>query len=372
MSAKKGGDAKKYPPIEGKFCRVERGEVDMDQGALSKFAACGGCASKLAPDALRDLVAQIPKCSDPRLLVGYETSDDAAVFQLRDDLALIHTTDFFAPMVGDPYLFGKIAAANALSDVYAMGGTVTTALNLVAFPEGEDLAILAEILRGGAEKVQEAGGVLCGGHSISDAVPKYGLSVTGTAHPAQIWRNNTCQIGDKIILTKPLGVGMITAAHKHGQVSEASYRAATESMETLNKYAMEAARGFRIHACTDVTGFGFLGHLNEMVTPAYSVRVDAGAVPYIPEALRLAEEFLITSGGMKNRKFLTDSVVMHSVSPAMEEVLHDPQTSGGLLLSVHPADAADLLAELAELSLPSAIVGEVVVREEANVVVCGS
>jgi len=372
MSAKKGGIATKYPPIEGKFCRAWRGGVDMEQGALSTFAACGGCASKLAPDVLRDLVAQIPKFADARLLVGYETSDDAAVFQLRDDLALIHTADFFAPMVGDPYLFGKIAAANALSDVYAMGSTVTTALNLVAFPEGEDLAILAEILRGGAEKVQEAGGVLCGGHSISDAVPKYGLAVTGTVHPVQIWRNNTCQIGDKIILTKPLGVGMITAAYKYGQVGETSYWAAVQSMKTLNKYPMEIARSFRVHACTDVTGFGFLGHLNEMVTPAYSIRVESGTVPYIPEALRLAAEFLITSGGMKNRKFLADSVVMHGVSAAMEEVLYDPQTSGGLLLSVHPADAADLLAVLSGLTLPSAIVGEVIARGDANVIVCGS
>lgn len=343
----------------------------MHKGTLSQFAPCGGCASKLAPGTLRDLVAQIPTPTDARLLVGFETSDDAAVYQISDDQALIHTTDFFPPMVDDPYLFGKIAAANALSDIYAMGGTVTTALNLVAFPESGDLSILAEILRGGAEKVQEAGGVLCGGHSISDTTPKYGLSVTGTVHPAQILRNNTCQIGDKIILTKPLGVGLITASYKYGQASEAAYQAAIHSMETLNKYAIACARPFRVHACTDVTGFGFLGHLNEMVTPDHAIRVEASSVPYIPEARRLAEEFLITAGGLKNRKFLTDCVTMQGVSPAMEELLFDPQTSGGLLLSVHPADAAELLAALGTLPLPSAIVGEVVAREDVNVIVCG-
>jgi len=343
----------------------------MDQGGLQKFATCGGCASKLASGILRDLVAQIPKSTDPRLLVGFETSDDGAVYQLSDELALIHTTDFFPPMVDDPYLFGKIAAANALSDIYAMGGTVTTALNLVAFPEGEDIGILAEILRGGAEKVQEAGGVLCGGHSISDRTPKYGLSVTGTVHPRRILRNNTCQIGDKIILTKPLGVGLITASHKHGQASEESYQAAVRSMEMLNKYALEKAREFRIHACTDVTGFGFLGHLREMVTPDYSIHVQASAVPYIPEALCLAEAFLLTSGGMKNRKFLADSVTLRDVPMALEEVLFDPQTSGGLLLSVHPADVSELLAELATLTLPSAVVGAVVERGDRDIVVFG-
>ena len=253
----------------------------MERQELFKFAVCGGCAAKLSRGALGDVLGQIPPASDACLLVGFETSDDAAVYRLRDDLALIHTTDFFPPMVENPYLFGKIAAANALSDVYAMGGAVVTALNIVAFPEEENLAILGEILRGGAEKVQEAGGVLCGGHTISDKVPKYGLSVTGIVHPDRILRNNTCQIGDKVILTKPLGVGMITTAYKHGQVSEASYLEAVTSMETLNKYTMEAARPFPVNACTDVTGFGFLGHLNEMVTPVYSIRVEAGKVPHI-------------------------------------------------------------------------------------------
>ena len=341
----------------------------MEARKGNKFTACGGCAAKIPQGLLRSLLSDIQTVADQRLLVGFDTSDDGAVYQLSDDLAVIHTTDFFPPMVEDPYLFGKIAAANALSDVYAMGGRAATALNILAFPTSEDLAMLAEILRGGAEKVQEAGAVLCGGHSIVDPVPKYGLSVTGTVHPARVWRNNTCKIGDKIILTKPLGVGIVAAAYQLGQASKESFARAVEGMQTLNVYAAEAARPFRVHACTDVTGFGFLGHLNEMVTGAYSIRVSADSVPYIPEAKKLAAAFLVTGGGLQNRKFLSDTVELRGVEPAIEEILFDPQTSGGLLLSVHPADTAPLLAALDGLDLPGAIVGEVVARETQNVVV---
>ncbi|MCL2367985.1 MAG: selenide, water dikinase SelD [Oscillospiraceae bacterium] len=344
----------------------------MDTRKLSKIAStCGGCVAKLPQGLLQDVLQSIPRFESDQLLVGFESSDDAAVYRLTEDLAIVHTTDFFPPMVDDPYLFGKIAATNALSDVWAMGGRVLTALNLVAFPGGEDPLVLAEILRGGAEKVKEAGGVLCGGHSIEDATPKYGLSVTGQVHPERIWRNNTCQMGDQIILTKPLGVGMVTAAYGLGQVSEESFTQAVESMQTLNKYAAEMAQEFRIHACTDVTGFGFLGHLNEMVTADYSIHVAAEQVPYIPEARRLAAEFLITGGGMKNRAFLADKVALQGLDQATEEILFDPQTSGGLLFAVHPGDAAALLEALGGLSLPAAIVGEVRGRGEHNVVVSG-
>lgn len=334
----------------------------MDTRNLQKFTTCGGCAAKLPPGTLRDVLGQIPNFTDERLLVGFDTSDDGAVYRLRDDLAMIHTTDFFPPVVADPYLFGKIAAANAMSDIYAMGGTVATALNLVAFPGDGDLTALAEILRGGAEKVLEAGGVLCGGHSIQDDTPKYGLSVTGTIHPAEILRNNTCQIGDQIILTKPLGVGLITSAYPAGGVSEESFTKAVTSMETLNKYAIEAARPFRVHACTDVTGFGFLGHLNEMTTPSTSVRVTTDTVPYIPAAWEIAAAGRITGGGARNRAFLADKVALQGVAPALEEIFFDPQTSGGLLLSVHPEDVSAVMDALAKLPLPSAVVGEVVPR----------
>jgi selenide,water dikinase len=217
--------------------------------------------------------------------------------------------------------------------------------------------------------VLEAGGVLCGGHSINDEEPKYGLSVTGVVHPDKIMRNNNCEVGDKIILTKPLGVGIITTSYKAGEASEESYAQAIRGMQRLNKYAVEIAKNYRIHSVTDVTGFGFLGHLNEMVTPEYSISVGAADVLYIKEAERLAAEDLITGGGIKNRKYLQDKVSLRGLSTPMEEILFDPQTSGGLLISVHPDDAADLLAALSGQDPPCCIVGEVIPREDVNIIV---
>jgi len=341
----------------------------MEIRKLNKFTSCGGCIAKLPQGMLVDVLSKIPRFSDPNLLVGFETSDDGAVYKLTDDLAIINTLDFFPPMVDDPYLFGKIAAANALSDIYAMGGEVISALNIVCFPEEEDPAILGEILRGGAEKVMEAGGVLCGGHSINDKEPKYGLSVTGVVHPDRIMHNNRCKIGDRIILTKPLGVGMVTTSYKAGEASAESYHQAVHSMQMLNKYAYEIARNYRVNSCTDVTGFGFLGHLNEMVTQEYSIRVDAESVLFIQEAKRLAAEYLITGGGAKNRMFLRDKVSLQGLSMPMEEILFDPQTSGGLLISIHKDDADALLRALANLDPACSIVGEVIPRADCNIVV---
>lgn len=340
----------------------------MDFRKLNKFT-CGGCTAKLPQGMLREAVAKIPVFFDENILVGFDTSDDGAVYRLSDEIAVIQTLDFFPPMVDDAYLFGQIAAANALSDVYAMGGAVKTALNIVCFPEEDDPEILAAILQGGGEKVMESGGVLCGGHSISDKECKYGLSVTGIAHPDKILYNNRCKTGDKIILTKPLGVGMTTAAYRAGEGTRESYEQAVKSMATLNKHAFEIANKFNVHSCTDVTGFGFLGHLNEMVTSAYSIAVDSKRVPYITEAMRYAEEFLITAGGQKNRDFLQDKVLFEHVSEPMQEILFDPQTSGGLLLSVSPKDAGELLKELAGLELRSAIVAEVRERGGRNIIV---
>jgi selenide,water dikinase len=341
----------------------------MDTRKLNKFTSCGGCIAKLPQGMLKDAVSKIPQFSDPNLIVGFDTSDDGSVYKLTDDLAIINTLDFFPPMVNDPYMVGKIAAANALSDIYAMGGEVISALNIVCFPEEEDASILGEILRGGAEKVLEAGGVLSGGHSINDKEPKYGLSVTGVVHPNKIMYNNRCQIGDRIILTKPLGVGMVTTSYKAGEASEESYQKAINSMQTLNKYAFEIAKKYRIHSCKDVTGFVFLGHLNEMVTPEYSIQVMASKVLYIPEAERLAEEYLITGGGAKNRKFLQDKVDLQRLTMPMEEILFDPQTSGGLLISVHKDDADRLLCELGDLEIPSCMAGTVIERTTSNIVV---
>lgn len=341
----------------------------MDIQKIMKLPACGGCVAKLPPGMLKEVVQKIPKFSDPNLLVGFDTSDDGAVYKLSDDIAIIQTLDFFTPMVDDPYVFGKIAAANALSDVYAMGGKVAVALNIVCFPEEDEPAILASILQGGAEKVMEAGGVLCGGHSINDKECKYGLSVTGVVHPDKYLRNNTCKKGDVIILTKPVGVGMITASYKFGEVAEEDFQAALKSMQTLNKYAFEAASKYDLHAGTDVTGFGFLGHLNEMVDDGYSIAVESKDVKYIPGAKHLAEEFLTTGGGQKNRNFLKDKVKFINVPDYMQEILLDPQTSGGMLLSVSPKDAKELMKELDDLELRSSIVGEVQDRKDANVIV---
>ena len=315
-------------------------------------------------------MGSIPPFFDKNLLVGFDTNDDGAVYKLTDELAIIQTLDFFPPMVDDPYIFGQIAAANALSDVAAMGGVPKVALNIVAFPEDEDPAILAAILAGGADKVAEAGAVLCGGHSIADASVKYGLSVTGVVHPKKILHNNTCEIGDVIVLTKPLGVGIVTAAHGGGEAGEAAYNEAVTVMTTLNQHALAAARRFNISAVTDVTGFGFLGHLNEMVNDGYSIIVQSSTVPYISDAYGLAEQFMTTVAAAKNRQFLDGKVDgLDRISHPMQEILLDPQTSGGLLISMKQTDAAALVEELAAKEHPAAIVAEVAGRKQANIIV---
>ena len=293
------------------------------------------------------------------MLIGYDSSDDAAVYKLTEDLAIVQTLDFFTPVVEDPYLFGKIAAANALSDVYAMGGQVKVALNIVAFPETMDIGILGEILRGGAEKVAEAGGVLSGGHSINDDSPKYGLSVTGTVHPDKILANNNCKIGDKIILTKPIGVGIVLTAWRLGKAMEKDYLAAVKSMETLNKYAADIMKKYNVNACTDVTGFGLLGHLGEMIPEGMSAVVNTAEVPYIKGAYDLAKEFYITASGQKNANFMSGKVLMGDVEFPLKEILYDPQTSGGLLISVPEEEAAGLLSELRASGIDAKEIAEI-------------
>ena len=328
------------------------------------FCKGGGCTAKLGAGVLERVLSRLPKGEeDPALLVGFDSSDDAAVYQVSDDLAIVQTLDFFPPMVEDPYIFGKIAAANALSDVYAMGGTVKTALNIVCFPESADLNILGAILQGGAEKVHEAGGNLVGGHSIADTDVKYGLSVTGFVHPKKFYQNNGGQPGDKLILTKKLGVGIICTAARVGAASEKALGEAQDSMMTLNKYASEILRGYEVHACTDVTGFGLLVHLHEMLGGKLSCRLQVSQIPVISEALTHADEFLLTAAGQRNRNHIGSQVDFGGIPFAMEEVLFDPQTSGGLLAAVRADQAEDALQRLRGAGLPAAIIGELTEKE---------
>lgn len=323
------------------------------------FCKGGGCTAKLGPGALAHVLEKLPPFEDPNLLIGFEHSDDAAVYRLTDDIAMVQTLDFFPPMVDDPYIFGQIAAANALSDIYAMGGTVKTALNIVCFPEQMDLNILGQILQGGAEKVREAGGILAGGHSIADSDVKYGLSVTGIVHPQKALANNACKPGDMLLLTKPLGVGIVCTANRVGEASKEAMDAAIQSMTTLNKYACEALACFSPHACTDVTGFGLLGHLSEMLNGRYSANVHWSALPHIPQALAYADEFLLTAAAQRNRNHLQDCVQFVDTPFAMEELLFDPQTSGGLLVSLDPAVAQKALTAVQALGLPCGIIGQI-------------
>ncbi|MDF0480041.1 selenide, water dikinase SelD [Vagococcus sp. PNs007] len=330
---------------------------------------CGGCNAKIGPGDLSKILKDIPKTSSDKLLVGFDTADDAAVLKINDDTAIIQTLDFFPTMVADPYLYGKIAAANALSDVYAMGGEVMSAMNIVCFPEEKNIEILGEILKGGAEKVKEAGGVLVGGHSIHDSTPKYGLSVTGTIHPDKILQNNNCKEDDVLILTKPIGVGIITTAYSVGEVDEASFSEATDAMQTLNKYAAEVFTKYPVNSCTDVTGFGLIGHLLEMLDDNYSAELIFEDIPYIKAAYDCAKEFLITAGGQRNRNQFEQFVDNKTNDFAVEELIFDPQTSGGLLISVPQAIANDLLTELKENNVTASIIGKVTAAKPTKITI---
>ena len=342
----------------------------MSQTEKIVFCTGGGCTAKLGAGVLSYILEKLPRGEkDPDLLVGYDSRDDAAVYRITEDIALVQTVDFFPPMVEDPYTFGQIAAANALSDVYAMGGEVKTALNLVCFPESMDLNILGEILRGGAEKVAEAGGILAGGHSIADSGVKYGLSVTGLVDPRHLYANDAGKVGDKLILTKALGVGLICTANRVGEAAPEHLAAAIRSMTTLNRTAAQISRKYRVHAATDVTGFSFLGHLHEMMGGSLSCRVDARRVPVLPGAEKAAEDFLYTAAGQRNRNHTAPFVRFEGVPFAMKEVLYDPQTSGGLLLAVDPADANELERELQQAGLAAKIVGEILDKTDPEITV---
>ena len=310
-------------------------------------------------------MGKLPKFSDPMLLVGTETSDDAAVYKINDDLAMIQTVDFFTPVVDDPYLFGQIAAANALSDVYAMGGEPKVALNLAAFPDCLDIEILGEILKGGADKVIEAGAVLAGGHTISDNEPKYGLCVSGFVNPKLMWKNYGAEAGDVLILTKPLGTGILSTAIKGELAAENEIEAAVKNMTYLNRYARDIAAGFTIHSCTDITGFGIAGHAMEMAKGSGKTLVlDTGSLPVLKGVQAYTEMGLIPAGAYRNRAYLERDMESQLSGIWLEDLVYDPQTSGGLLLAVSREDAHELLKKLNTLELPSVMIGEVTEKQE--------
>ena len=314
---------------------------------LTKLANCAGCGAKVGAGVLAQLLDGLKVHHDENLLVGFDKSDDASVYRVSDDLALVQTVDFFPPIADDPYLFGQIAATNALSDVYAMGGEPKLALNLLCVPEDMPKSAIHELLRGGYDKAYEAGAIITGGHSIIDPEPKYGLAVTGFVHPDKVLTNSGAKPGDVLILTKPLGIGVLTTAAKADMVSAESMALAYRLMTTLNKSARDVMVRYPIHACTDVTGFGLLGHLCEMAQGSdVCVTLDTTAIDLIPEALELARMGILPEGMYRNRTFAQPWVEPGSVELAVQDLLYDPQTAGGLLMACAPEAADALLAEL--------------------------
>jgi len=311
--------------------------------------------------------------TDANLLVGLEHADDAGVYRVSDELALIQTVDFFTPIVDDPYWFGQIAAANALSDIYAMGGVPKTAMNLVAFPvKTMDISVLRDIIQGGLDKMREAGVVLVGGHSVEDSELKYGLSVTGFIHPARVLVKGNLKAGDRLILTKPLGTGILNTALKGGLLSVAAAEAVTRMMAELNRRPAEIMAHYPVHACTDVTGFGLLGHLAEMVNGAAAgVVLEAGRIPLLPETETFAAMGLVPAGAHRNRDFRRAMVdFAPGLTPVLQDILFDPQTSGGLLLAVQADQARSLVEALRAGGVEAAAeIGEVVAHPVGRIVV---
>ena len=349
--------------------------MDMTGVRLTELVEAAGCAAKIAPGELAGGLADLPRVPSGRLVVGFDASGDACVWDLGDGRGLIATTDFFPPMVDDPFLFGQVAATNALSDVYAMGGSPALALNLLCFPNCLGIEVAGQILAGGAEVCRRAGCVVAGGHSINDHEPKYGLAVTGFVALDERLENGGAQAGDAVVLTKALGTGVLTTAYKGGLLDEAGLAVATESMTTLNEAPVRLARelGCWPHAATDVTGFSLMGHSCEMAEASgVTLELDAAAVPLMPRAREMAALGLIPSGAYRNRDFFGPRVELDEALPLdLTDVLFDPQTSGGLLLALGEKDAERLVEALRNEGLPAAVIGRAVERGERSVVVRG-
>ena len=326
----------------------------MEDIKLTKLAKCAGCGAKVGAGVLAKLLDGIRVHSDPNLLVGFDKSDDASVYKVTDELALVQTVDFFPPIDDDPYTFGQIAATNALSDVYAMGGEPKLALNIMAVPDSLPKEAVHALLRGGYDKVYEAGAIITGGHSILDDEPKYGLAVTGFVHPDRLLTNSGAKPGDVLFLTKPLGIGILTTAAKAELLEPEELRRVTVLMTTLNKGARDVMVKYRVHACTDVTGFGLLGHGLEMAQGSDTeLHLQTAGLDFLPRALDFAGMGILPAGMYRNRSFAADFVEPGQVPLAVQDAMYDPQTSGGLLIAVHPDDADAMYAEL-RTAVPSA------------------
>ena len=334
---------------------------------LTKLANCAGCGAKLGAGTLSQMLEGFQTHSDPRLIVGYDKSDDASVYVLDENTALIQTTDFFPPIVDDPFLYGRIAAVNAMSDVYAMGGEPKLALNILCASEKMPEEAIREVLRGGYDAAFEAGAIITGGHTIRGAEPIYGLAVSGFVHPQKVLTNSNAQPGDVLILTKPLGIGILTTAAKAELAEKETLDKIYSQMATLNKAARDVMVTYPVHSCTDVTGFSLLGHGFEMAQGSNcTLHIEVDNVPYHTEALEFASMGLVPAGAYRNRKYAGAGVKLcRDVSLAMQDILYDPQTSGGLLFALPEKDAMDCLRQLRDKIPQAAIVGYVTEKEEA-------
>ena len=337
---------------------------------LTKLASCAGCGAKVGAGTLASMLQGFQTHFDERLLVGYDKSDDASVFQLDEETALVQTLDFFPPIVDDPYLFGQIAATNALSDIYAMGGEPRLALNILCIKDTMDAETVQEILRGGYSKAYEANTIITGGHTIHGAEPIYGLSVSGFVHPKKVLTNSGACAGDVLILTKPLGIGILTTAAKADLVDESLLKRIYAQMTFLNKTAAHVMRKYEVHSCTDVTGFSLLGHSFEMAQGSNcTIHIETENVPYHTEAYEFAEMGFIPAGAYRNRQFAENGVYAPDhVSRALQDIFYDPQTSGGLLIAVSENDAAKMIHELIESGVQASVIGYVTEPQEHSII----
>ena len=336
---------------------------------LTKLANCAGCGAKVGAGTLTKLLDGLKSHTDPKLIVGYEKSDDASVYKIDENTALIQTTDFFPPIVDDPYLYGKIAATNALSDVYAMGGEPKLALNIMCVSENMDDDTVRQILRGGYDAAYDAGAIITGGHTIRGAEPIYGLAVSGFVHPGKVLTNSNAKPGDVLILTKPLGVGIITTAAKAELAEKSTMEKIYAQMATLNRTARDIMVKYPVSSCSDVTGFSLMGHSYEMAQGSgCSIHLRTKDIPFHPEAYEMAEMGFIPAGAYRNRAFAESNVrICGNVSRAMQDICYDPQTSGGLLMAVAAESAEECLRELQSVIPCAAIIGCVTGRQEAAI-----